>query len=95
MKKPPKSYRNAKRPPLIEALKMEGGTIEEATKSLEKKGYFEPPPRPWKLGADDRGMGRDNFAILDRFGDMVVEVKDRSIAELIIFAVNSYKVVFW
>jgi hypothetical protein len=67
---------------------LEGGTIDEALASLERKGYFEPPPGPWKLGVQDRGMGRANFAVLDRFGDLVVEVKDRFTAELIISAVN-------
>ena len=91
MPRPPKCYRNAKRPPLAYAAAFEGGTIKEAIKALEKKGYFEPPPRPWQLGVWSRGMGRESFAILDRFGDVVVKEIDQSTAELIISAVNAYK----
>lgn len=90
MSKPPASYRNIKRPPLMEAIRLEGGTIEEGAEALERKGYFEPPPRPWKLGSSDRGIGRKNFAVLDRFGDVVVLVNDRRTAELIISAVNAH-----
>lgn len=38
-------------------------TIEEATASLERKGYFTARPRPWKLGFRDRGLGREDFAV--------------------------------
>ena len=72
----------------MEALKLEGSTIEEAAASLERKGYFEPPPRPWRLGVHDRGHSRASFAVLDRFNDVVVEVADQATAELIIVAVN-------
>ena len=90
-RKPPESYRDIKRPSLLEAMRLEGGIIVEAVVSLERKGYFEPPPGPWKLGVQDRGMGRANFAVLDRFDDLVVEAKDRPTAELIISAVNTQR----
>ncbi len=90
MNKPPESYLDARRPPLLEALKLEGGTITEATESLTKKGYYEPPPRPWSLGVSHRGLGRNDYAVLDKFADLVVETKDRVIAELIIDAVNAF-----
>ncbi len=96
-KRAPKSYRNTRRLPLLEALALEGGSDEEAADSLERKGYFEPPPRPWKLGFDDRGQGRKSFAVLDRFGDLVVEVTSQSTAkgnmataQLIMAMVNAY-----
>ena len=66
-------------------------TIEEATSSLERKGYFTAQPRPWKLGFHDRGLGRGDFAVLDRFGDLVAETPERANAELIIAAVNAHK----
>jgi len=91
MSKAPESYLDAKRPPLQEAMVLEGGTINEVIASLERKGYFEPPPGPWQLGIQDRGMGRSNFAVLDRFNDLVVEAKDRPTAELIISAVNTQR----
>ncbi len=69
----PDSYLNARRPPLQEALSLEGGTFIEAVESLKRKGYFTPPPRPWSLGVDDRGHGHMSYAVLDRFGDVVVE----------------------
>ncbi len=89
--KAPKSYLNARRPTLLEALKLEPGTIAEATKSLEQKGYFEPPAGPWTVGSHSRGHGAVDFAVLDRFGDMVVKVNDISVAELIVEAVNAYR----
>ncbi|MFA6536017.1 MAG: hypothetical protein WC250_00150 [Candidatus Paceibacterota bacterium] len=89
MKKPPKSYLNSRRPTFHEAAALEGGTFMEAMASLERKGYFEPAPGPWKLGIQDRGIGRNNFAILDRFGDLVVEAPSRATADLIIAAVNA------
>jgi hypothetical protein len=73
---------------LDEAIKLEGGTLEEAIASLERKGYFEPPPRPWSLGGQERGLGRMNYAVLDKFGDLVVEAPSRPVAELIMAAVN-------
>jgi hypothetical protein len=89
MKKPPKSYLNCKRPPIEEALKLEGGTMGEAMASLERKGYFTPPPRPWTLGFKGRGLGRGDFAVLDRFNELIVETKDHATAELIVSAVNA------
>lgn len=86
----PKSYLDCKRPPLIEALKLEGGTFEEATASLDRKGYFTAPPRPWNLGFMDRGLGRGDFAVLDKFGDLVVETPNRETAEFIIKSANNY-----
>ena len=85
----PGSYVDQRRPPLLEALKAEGDmTLGEATVSLERKGYFTPRPRPWQLGFRDRGHGRGDFAVLDRFGDLVAEIRERADAELIIEAVN-------
>ena len=87
----PESYINCRRPPLLEALALEGDvSFVEATGSLISKGYFTPPPRPWHLGAHDRGMDRQDWAVLDKFGDLVVETKDRETAEFIISAVNTY-----
>ena len=91
MAKPPRSYINAKRPPILEALILEGETPRDAMESLTRKGYFEPPPRPWSLGFKDRGQGHGDFAILDCFEDVVTEAKDRSTAEFIIAAANAYK----
>jgi hypothetical protein len=91
-KKPPKSYLDKRRPPILEAIELEGAvTMIEAIASLERKGYYTPRPRPWQLGAHDRGLGRRDFAILDRFGDLVAEVSSQADAEFIISAVNSKK----
>ena len=88
----PESYLNQRRPPLLEALQVEGNmTLEEATASLERKGYFTARPRPWKLGFRDRGLGHGDFAGLDPFDDLVTETPNREDAELIIVAVNAYK----
>ncbi len=90
MSRAPKSYLNRKRPPILEAIKLEGAmTMYEAMESLEKKGYYTPRPRPWKLGYRGRGLGNGDFAVLDRFGDLVVEVDSKADAELIISAVNT------
>jgi hypothetical protein len=91
MKKTPDSYINKKRPPISEALRLEGGTIEEATASLIKKGYFTPPPRPWTFGYIERGHGRKNFAVLDKFGDLVTELNNKETAEFIIEAANNFE----
>lgn len=92
MSNAPESYLDQRRPPLIEALQAEGDmTIEEATASLERKGYFTARPRPWKLGFHDRSLGRGDFAVLDRFGDLVAETPNRADAELIIAATNAYR----
>jgi hypothetical protein len=88
-KKAPKSYLDHRRPPLMEALKLEGGTLMEATESLKRKGYYTPPPRPWQLGFNDRGLGRGDYAVLDKFGDLVVTVENRETAVFIIEAANS------
>ncbi len=89
MDKAPKSYLNCKRPPLQEAMLLEGDvTMAEAIESLKRKGYFTARPRPWKLGFRDRGLGRGDFAVLDRFGDVVVEIESQADAELIISSVN-------
>lgn len=91
-KKAPKSYRNRRRPPQDEALAAEGDvTIQDAVNQLVAKGYFEAPARPWKLGRADRGMGRGDYAVLDRFGDVVFEVKYRAHGEFVVAAVNAYK----
>ena len=92
MPKAPESYVDQRRPPLLDAIRAEGNvTIEKATASLERKGYFTARPRPWKLGFRDRGLGRGDFAVLDRFGDLVAETAQREDAELIIAAVNAHK----
>jgi hypothetical protein len=85
----PTSYLDQRRPPLLEALQLEGGTLMERTESLKRKGYYTPPPRPWQLGVNDRGLGRGDYAVLDKFGDLVVAVENRETAEFIIDAVNS------
>ena len=90
MEKAPESYLDHKRPPLLEALRLEGGTMEEAIASLTKRGYFTAPPRPWTLGFKDRGLGRGDFAVLDKFGDLVVETQNRETAEFIIEAANCH-----
>ena len=92
MKKAPESYLNQRRPPVAEAIDLEGNmTISEALELLQRKGYYSPRPRPWKLGARDRGLGRHDWAILDCFGDLVAEVASRADAELIVFVVNNAK----
>jgi hypothetical protein len=74
----------------MEAIGLEGDmTIGEAIEALERKGYYTARPRPWKLGFRDRGNGRGDFAVLDKFGDVVVEVPNQSDGELIISTVNS------
>ena len=86
----PDSYLDCRRPPLKEALQLEGDlTLTEAADSLTKKGYFTPPPRPWQLGVNDRGLGRGSYAVLDKFGDFVVAVESRETAEFIIDAANN------
>ena len=88
----PESYVDRQRPPLMDAIRAEGDvTIAEATTSLERKGYFTARPRPWTLGFCDRGLDHGDFAVLDRFGDLVAETPQRADAELIIAAVNAYK----
>ncbi len=92
MKRAPKSYLNRRRPNLLNAVNLGGkATVEEALESLEKKGYFTSPPRPWKLGYRDRGLGREDYGILDRFGDVVIEGVSKETAELIIKAVNQHE----
>ncbi len=90
MEKAPDSYLDNRRPPLREALVLEGGTVSEATEALQRKGYFTPPPRPWVPGSFDRGFGRKSFAVLDKFGDVVVEAPNLEIVTLIVEAVNRY-----
>jgi hypothetical protein len=96
MRKPPESYLDCRRPPIQEAMRLEGDmTISAAAASLINKGYFTPRPRPWKLGYRDRGLGHGHYAILDRFGDVVAENINREDAELIILAVNSNESAAW
>ncbi len=91
-KKPPKSYLDERRPPLLEAVQAEGDVpFPEAMRLLEEKGYFTPRPRPWQLGFRDRGHGHGDCAILDRFGDLVAEIPECVDARLIIEAVNTHK----
>ena len=88
----PESYVDRQRPTLMDAIRAEGDvTIAEATASLERKGYYTARPRPWMLGFRDRGLGHGDFAVLDRFGDLVAETSQRADAELIIAAANTYK----
>ncbi|MGD0976899.1 MAG: hypothetical protein ABR875_01215 [Minisyncoccia bacterium] len=92
MAKVPKSYLNKRRPPIQEAVFLEGDiSLIDAIKSLEKKGYFTPRPRPWKPGFNNRGMGHGDYAILDRFGDIVAEKVSKEDAGFIISAVNAKK----
>jgi hypothetical protein len=91
MGKPPESYLDAKRPPLQEAMVLEGGTINEAIASLKRKGYFELPPGPWQLRGKNQGENKISYDILDCFGDFVARPDSRSIAELIVSAVNIYR----
>ena len=89
-KKPPASYLNRRRPDILEAIKAEGDILlVEALEILKRKGYFTPPPRPWKVAFRDRGHGHGDFAVIDRFGDVVAEVARCEIAELIVNAVNA------
>lgn len=89
--KAPRSYRVSDRPEIIRALALESGILEEATEALRRKGYFDPPPRPWKVGCSDRGAGRSSYAVLDRYGHVVVETGDcLETAKLIVVAVASY-----
>ena len=88
----PKSYLNRRRLPILEAIDLEGNmSISDALESLQRKGYYSPRPRPWKLGFSDRGLGRGDFAILDHFGDLVAKVENYADAELIVFVVNNAK----
>lgn len=93
MPKAPKSYVDQQRPPLRDAIMAEEGdvTIKEALVSLKNKGYFTARPRPWKLGFHERGLGHGDFAVVDRFGDLVAEISQLADALLIIEAVNAYK----
>ncbi len=92
MKNAPKSYLNRRRPPLLDAIRAEGDvTNEEAHASLRLKGYFTARPRPWKLGFHNRGHGHGDYAVLDRFGDLVAETPELANANLIIAAVNAHK----
>jgi hypothetical protein len=72
----------------LDALALESGTDDEKIASLTRKGFFEPLPGPWKIGVEERGMGARNYAVLDRFWDLVVETSDYSTANLIVTAVN-------
>lgn len=94
----PKSYLNRRRPSLQDAVADEGRSMGEgatwhvAIQRLEEKGYFTPQPRPWKLGAMQRGLGSVSYAVLDRFGDVVLQPHNHPLArqtcEHIIKAVN-------
>jgi hypothetical protein len=88
----PGSYLDCRRPPLLNAIAAERDVpVLEAIASQRKKGYFTPRPRPWKLGFRDRGHGHGDFAVLDRFGDLVAKTPYHEDAELIIEAVNASK----
>ncbi len=91
MAEAPESYRDRRRPPLLDAIRAEGDvTIDEAMATLERKGYFEPRSRPWSVGFHDRELGRGDYVILDRFGDVVTGPLERVDAELIVAAVNAH-----
>jgi len=90
VKKAPDSYYDSPRPDLPEALNLEEGTLKERIASLQEKGYFSPPPRPWCLGKSDRGLGRSDYAILDKFGKVVAEFgNNHETASVIIEAINA------
>lgn len=86
----PESYLNERRPPFHEALATEGLPFNEAMESLKRKGYFTPKARPWQLGYQDRGLGSGDYAVLDRYGDVVAEKLSREDAEFIIAAANAH-----
>jgi len=93
---PPESYVNHHRPLILEAISREGDmTMDEAIQSLVKKGYFTPRPRPWKIGFRNRGLGHGDYAIFDRFGDVVAENISREDAELVISVINSDTSTAW
>jgi len=92
MQKAPKSWVNRRRIPLHDAMKLEGvETFDEGVKILVEKGYFTPQPGPWKIGGRDRGHDHVDYAVMDKFGDIVAEMPNRVTAELVISAVNSYR----
>ncbi len=64
--------------------------VDQAVESV-RGDSLAPKPRPWQLGYHDRGLGRGDYAVLDRFGEVVIEKLSRKDAELIIAAVNAYK----
>lgn len=93
-KVPPASYIDAKRPPLAEAMELEaihnaGMTIAQAVGSLTKKGYFTAPPRPWQVVRKERGHDHGDYAVLDRFGSLVVTTVLQETAEFIVGACNA------
>lgn len=87
----PESYLDQRRPPLAEAVELEGGTYLEALKSLREKGYFTPPPKPWVIGVSSRGEGRNSYSVRDKFGDLIAEMPNHEVAQLVVKAVNAYK----
>lgn len=92
MQEAPDSYKDRRRPPLLDAIRAEGDvSIKAAMAALERKGYFEPRPRPWSVGFRDRGLGRGDYAVLDRFGDVVTGPLERVDANLIVAAINAYE----
>lgn len=91
MKKAPDSYFDSPRPHLTDAIELEEGTLQERIDSLISKGYYSPQSRPWSLGISNRGLGRGDYAVLDKFGNVVGEFGDkRETAEAIIEAVNAF-----
>ena len=93
--KAPDSYVDSRRPELAEAMQLEFDAgkrnVDDVFESLKAKGYFTPRPRPWRIGAHERGLGRIDYAVLDRFGDLVVKAPNCETAELIILAVNAFE----
>lgn len=86
----PESYLDQRRPPLAEAVELEGGTYLDALESLRAKGYFTPPPKPWVIGVSSYGGGRNAYRVLDKFGDLIAEMPNLETAQLVVKAVNAY-----
>lgn len=86
----PDSYVDERRPTLARALVLEGkGSHAVALQSLQDKGYFTPPPRPWSAVGEEM-HGELSCAVVDRFGDIVCKTRARSTADLIVTAVMEF-----
>jgi len=78
----PESYLDERRPSLEDAIRLEGVPIEQAIVILSRKGYFTPPPRPWKVERVEVEKGT-NWVVVDRYGDPVVTASNRMTAVFI------------